>query len=316
MVSIIVPVYNSAKYLRSCVHSLLQQTYTKLEVILVDDGSRDDSPIICDQLAIQDKRVKVLHKKNGGISSARNAGLDIAKGNWVTFCDNDDLVSPYWLERMLKLAAADTLPMCAFTRKKENIGMEVNVRSVAAGTKVSVEEYLEYYKQRLGGFVWNALFNREIIQEHNIRFPERKNQGDINEDLIFDFHYLPYIQKIAYTGYSDYYWASNDSNHSKETAQKFYFEKYEEKCHLWHDYIANYIKKDLQKEQRQQLATFHLFELVQSILSSPSYSEMKKRIAHPTIQKCIRMANIPDSDRKIVWLIKHKLTFIIWYLLK
>lgn len=321
MISIIIPVYNSQKYLATCVVSILAQTYSDLEILLIDDGSKDSSPAICDELAQLDARVRVLHKPNGGISSARNAGLDMARGEWVTFCDNDDRVSPQWLERLLALADEETLPMCAFTRVLGELGsqdpMFLDSRfRIREGSKVQKDEYLEYYKQRVGGFVWNALFRRDIIEQHHLRFPERKAQGDINEDLIFDLQYLPYVKKIAYTGYADYYWASNESNHSKETAQKFYFEKYGEKYRLWRDYIHNYVSVELQKAQIKELATFHLFELLQSILTAPTFSTMKQRVCHPTIQECIRMAEVPVSDRKVVWLIKHKLTIILWYLFK
>lgn len=316
MISIIIPVYNSQKYLAMCVESILAQTYSDFEILLIDDGSKDTSPSICDELSLQDPRVRVLHKQNGGISSARNEGLNLARGEWVTFCDNDDQVSPHWLERMSLLADEYTLPMCAFTRQIEDLGKQKMIKSMMAEEMVSAGLYLEYYKQRLGGFVWNALFRRNIIEQHHLRFPERKLQGDINEDLIFDLQYLPYVKKIAYTGYADYYWASNESNHSKETAQKFYFEKYEEKYSLWRDYIYKYVSTDLQNEQMKQIATFHLYELLQSILSSPTYLVMKQRVCHPTVQECIRMAEVPESDRKVVWLVKHKMTIILWYLFK
>ena len=97
-ISIIVPVYNAENTLRQCVDSILNQEYKNLEVILVDDGSKDGSPAICDEYAVKDKRVKVFHKENGGVSSARNLGLDHAQGEWIAFIDSDDYVSPNYLE--------------------------------------------------------------------------------------------------------------------------------------------------------------------------------------------------------------------------
>ena len=92
MISVIVPVYNAENTLRQCVDSILNQEYKYLELILVDDGSKDDSPAICDEYAVKDKRVKVFHKENGGVSSARNLGLDHAHGEWITFVDSDDFL--------------------------------------------------------------------------------------------------------------------------------------------------------------------------------------------------------------------------------
>ncbi len=124
LVSIIVPVYNAHDYLARCVESLLKQTYTNLEVILVDDGSMDDSGAICDGFT-SDSRVQVVHKPNGGISSARNAGLDMAKGDYITFCDNDDYVHPQMIELLLHTSVSNDadLSLCglSFIRDESHV---------------------------------------------------------------------------------------------------------------------------------------------------------------------------------------------------
>ena len=102
IVSVIVPVYNSEKHLRRCVDSILAQSFIDFELILVDDGSVDSSGSICDDYAINDNRVSVIHKPNGGISDARNKGLEAAKGKYIMFCDNDDTVEPKWIELLYK----------------------------------------------------------------------------------------------------------------------------------------------------------------------------------------------------------------------
>lgn len=104
LITVIVPVYKVEKYLNRCVDSILAQTYTNFECILVDDGSPDNSPVICDEYAKKDNRVRVIHKVNGGVSSARNAGLDVAKGEWVCFVDSDDWVEKNYLEVMTSAA--------------------------------------------------------------------------------------------------------------------------------------------------------------------------------------------------------------------
>lgn len=103
LVSIIVPVYNVEQYLHECVDSILAQTYKNIEVILVDDGSHDGSPQICDEYASKDSRVCVIHKSNGGLSDARNFGLDVAKGKYVNFCDSDDKIDPIMIETLVNL---------------------------------------------------------------------------------------------------------------------------------------------------------------------------------------------------------------------
>ena len=93
LISVIVPVYNAEDYLRYCIDSILQQSYTNLEVILVDDGAKDSSPAICDEYATQDSRVTVIHQENGGIAKAQNTGLDAAHGEYIAFSDNDDILN-------------------------------------------------------------------------------------------------------------------------------------------------------------------------------------------------------------------------------
>lgn len=101
LISVIVPIYNVEKYLTKCIESIINQTYENLEIILVDDGSPDNCPIICDEYAKRDSRVKVIHKKNGGLSDARNAGLDIATGEYIMFIDSDDFVEIDMMESMM-----------------------------------------------------------------------------------------------------------------------------------------------------------------------------------------------------------------------
>lgn len=97
-ISVIVPVYNTEKYLHRCIDSILAQTFTDFELLLIDDGSKDNSGTICDEYAAKDSRVRVFHKENGGVSSARNLGLDNAKGEWISFVDSDDYTDSYFLE--------------------------------------------------------------------------------------------------------------------------------------------------------------------------------------------------------------------------
>lgn len=104
MISVIVPIYGVEKFLPNCIESLLHQTYTNLEIILVDDGSKDNCPAICDEYAKKDNRIKVIHKENGGLSSARNAGLKLACGEYISLIDSDDFVAPNFFEVLLNNA--------------------------------------------------------------------------------------------------------------------------------------------------------------------------------------------------------------------
>ena len=123
MLSIITPVYNTADYLEATVESVLAQTYRDFELILVDDGSTDGSDVLCDRLAVRDARIRVIHKPNGGVASARNAGLDAVQGDYIGWIDSDDLISPIMFETLLKLADkynADIV-QCSHVRKREKL---------------------------------------------------------------------------------------------------------------------------------------------------------------------------------------------------
>ena len=122
VISVIIPVYKAEEYLERCVDSVLAQTYSNLEIILVDDGSPDNSGQICDRYAEKDSRVKVIHKKNGGVSSARNAGLDVATGEFVAFVDSDDFIAPDMYEKlMVSLSSGSDLSMCDFMMYSKHI---------------------------------------------------------------------------------------------------------------------------------------------------------------------------------------------------
>ena len=108
-ISVIIPVYNAEKYLRRCVDSILAQIFTDFELLLIDDGSKDKSGVICDEYAKKDNRVKVFHKENGGVSSARNLGLDNARGEWIGFIDSDDMVKPEYLDGLIRYQSRSSL---------------------------------------------------------------------------------------------------------------------------------------------------------------------------------------------------------------
>lgn len=178
-VSIIVPVYNAELYLSGCVESLLNQTYKNIEIILVNDGSTDTCPKICDEYAAKDSRVKVIHKKNGGTSDAKNYGFSIMTGDYVMFLDNDDLMNMYSIEKFLETAKkydADIVE-CNFYRFTNESELE-NLQDIKESEKVySTEEAFSLLmKEKLKQVIWNKIYKRETIG--NIYF----DKGITHED--------------------------------------------------------------------------------------------------------------------------------------
>lgn len=186
--SIIIPVYNSEKYLKRCIDSILNQSYKNFEIILVDDGSTDSSPDLCDIFAKQDDRVKVIHKKNGGTSSARNAGLEIVTGEYLTFMDNDD----YWdtdncLEKVmanLSETKADILihENKIFWNDTNELKMPVNTCKRECVINKPAHEALAHIitNNGINRCVWSKVMKTKIIKENNIQFPVGMRSEDID----------------------------------------------------------------------------------------------------------------------------------------
>ena len=168
-VSIIVPVYNIENYIRVCVESILAQTYASLELILVDDGSKDNSGILCDEYAVIDPRVKVIHKENGGVSSARNAGLRQAKGDWIMHVDGDDWIEPDMIEALIEAAKATEadLVFSDFIKYGPNAGNN-QLPSWNSDKIDSMSRYIAYVMTT----IWGSIAKRSLYIDHSLKSPE------------------------------------------------------------------------------------------------------------------------------------------------
>lgn len=190
-ISVIVPVYNTEQYLHRCIDSILAQTFTDFELLLIDDGSKDSSGKICDEYAAKDPRVRVFHKENGGVSSARNMGLDNVRGEWVTFCDSDDYVELWWLSLFVKeLDGYDCI-----AQKFSNVLLSVCLESSFDGEANKVLTFL--YEKRLLGYCYLKLFRTEILKKYRIYFDECVR---FREDEDFVLRYFCKINKVKYIG--------------------------------------------------------------------------------------------------------------------
>lgn len=205
MISIIVPVYNTEKYLHRCVDSILEQTYTDFELLLINDGSTDSSGAICDEYAMRDSRVRVFHKENGGVSSARNLGLDNANGEWIAFVDSDDYVFPIWLENyeeLYKKYSTDLICQGFQTDRPLNVTLKDTTYGISnIGTTIDVIEKLLH--NNILGFCWNKLFQSNIINTNKLRFRENVS---LKEDEIFAIEYMKYSTTCICTDKVGYYY--------------------------------------------------------------------------------------------------------------
>ena len=192
MISVIIPVYNVEPYLRRCLDSVVNQTYKELEIFIIDDGSTDGSGAICDEYVKADKRIRVFHTENRGLSCARNLGLDEAKGEWIGFVDSDDWIEPDMYECLLRRAeetGADVVE-CGFYREYINKTIERNRQSSLTSGSDAVNALLH---GQLSNSVWNKLWRRECF--YGARFPE----GRLFEDVVTTyqiFHSADYVSSL------------------------------------------------------------------------------------------------------------------------
>ena len=196
LVSVIVAVYNIEEYLPRCVDSILAQTYRNLEIILVDDGSKDQSGSICDSYAEKDRRIKVIHKKNGGLSDARNAGMDAATGEYIGFVDGDDWIEPD-MYRAMYFACEKEKAQAAVCRYKQITKSGIIDGSAGNSVSLSRDEALEIYvcgdeRYLIYNSVWSKLFARDLVE--GMRFPVGKN----SEDIMFTTRAFCRMERLVY----------------------------------------------------------------------------------------------------------------------
>ena len=200
LISIIIPVYNTKQYLQECIESVINQTYTNLEIIAIDDGSTDGSGQILDEYGKSDSRIKVIHKENAGVSAARNTGLDIAAGDYIGFVDSDDYCATDMFEQLVKTAMTESADavVCAFIGDKKNTASSLM-------TFNGIEAIVEIQKATIFmGHLHNKLLKKELVS--NIKLDE---QITILEDILFLNYALMQAGKVVYINKELYYYREN-----------------------------------------------------------------------------------------------------------
>lgn len=200
-VSIIVPVYNTEKYLHRCIDSILSQTFIDFELLLIDDGSKDSSGAICDEYASKESRICVFHKENGGVSSARNVGLDNAKGKWITFVDSDDWVESLYLEHLMMENANADLVIAYATVIHANGNSEKEFYPAQTITTGNFSLLFEEHAMSWHTSPWSKLYKTQLIQKYSLRFEENIHLG---EDALFLYTYMLFSDVINVSCHTDY----------------------------------------------------------------------------------------------------------------
>lgn len=218
LITVVVPVYNVEAYLDRCVESLVNQTYQNLEIILVDDGSPDRSPEICDRWAEKDERIKVIHKPNGGVSSARNAGMEAAAGEWVFFVDSDDFLPEDALEGLAQrqLETGADLVCGSFHNMKTRNRSYYKTYAEKLLLRQDFPNQMWFLMMELLPTSCGKLFSTRIVKEHGLAFPMNIPWG---EDAIFHYRYLTHVSSVVTTAQCVYHY---DMTREGSAVKKYY----------------------------------------------------------------------------------------------
>lgn len=279
-ISIVVPVYKVEKYLDSCIESILAQTFSDFELILVDDGSPDNCPQMCDDWAEKDSRIKVIHKPNGGLSDARNVGVKSANGKYVCFIDSDDLISPLFCETLYNMLNNTNydFSVCGVLRFQDgNIPADDN-EDTSCKT-VSNAEFLDMQFERKSEFgVWNKLFRRSLFEEFSFA------NGKIHEDVIFSADLLSLNNGVIYTNKKLLYYRQREgsivANSSLKCSPDLVFAG---------EYLLNAVKKHCPelKDKALKYAIGYPFSFVDKIYVKRRFRENKELLK--TIQNFLKI---------------------------
>lgn len=315
-ISVVVPIYKVELYLERCVKSLVTQTYKNIEIILVDDGSPDNCPQICDIWAQRDNRILVIHKTNGGLSSARNAGIDAASGDYIAFVDSDDYIAPNMLEIMLNAIINNNVMLACCGRIRVTPSNQIKMFTLPAETVLSGKEAIKQIL--IDGFVneaaWDKLYNKKLF--NNRRFPV----GEINEDIVQTIEILGENDAIVHVGQALYYYCENQDS----ITQSQYFPG--KKIVIKHlDQIKLYLNKhypDL-RVYYNILETRYCQELLYLLLDSRNilqryqqdYIEIYRRFKKVFLQS-VKGGYIKKSEMIKGYLIYYKLYFLFHKLKK
>ncbi|WP_373260060.1 glycosyltransferase family 2 protein [Phocaeicola vulgatus] len=214
IITIIIPIYKAENCIKRCIDSIINQTFTSFELLLINDGSPDSSGKICDEYAQTDQRIKVFHKKNGGVSSARNLGIQKSNGNFICFIDSDDWIEPYHLEALYQTYQTYhcDLIINGYAKEKKN-SKTIQVHTGIYTTKEIPNGITELKRNQLLGYPWNKLFKKDIIEQYNIKFD---HSITLREDEIFVLQYLTHCNSIQCTDSISYHYIELENSLSKK----------------------------------------------------------------------------------------------------
>lgn len=301
LISIIIPVYKVEEYLDKCVESIRKQTYSKLEIILVDDGSPDNCGKMCDAYAKEDNRIKVIHKENGGLSDARNAGIEIATGNYIAFVDSDDFVSQDYIEYMYNMITETDAKLAICGVKEIWKNTQIEEETYAEPKLLTPTETFENFLLAKGIEIcaYAKLYHKDLWKEH--RFPK----GKVYEDTAIMYHIIEEAQAIVYGEKDCYYYIARIGSISKQPG----FNKNEEDYIEHTEQMLAFLKEkhpELQEAIRRFMvyAKFRILRML--IFTKPRNRQMEKEYIREIKQhqkQVLKGKDTPKRDKMAIYLL-------------
>lgn len=321
MISIVIPVYNVKDYLDACLESVVAQTCSAFECLLVDDGSTDGSGAICDRWVSRDARIRVIHQPNQGVSAARNAGMQLAQGKYYTFIDSDDWVEPTYLQCLQEALEKDEadLAVCGLVREYADGTSEQQVPHTSSPITVRREEADSFVALNDKNLLYSPalkLYKKELIDALHLRFNETYSYG---EDLLFNYQYLYKVKKIACVQTAGYHYRVFEKGSLSSTFRK---DQFVVDYRQWQVLRAFYQQKDLWNEGSRVYLYRRLWGIVYDGLfrtpgkMPPSYAAVREILRIPEISELKAYSAVFSCAAWIKQLILRRQVLMFYLILK
>lgn len=303
-VSVILPIYNVEEFLPKSIESVMNQTYRNLEIVLVDDGSTDSCPKICDDYAQKDKRIKVIHKKNGGLSSARNAGINMTSGEFIYFLDSDDYIETNLVEMCVAVIQATMCDVVVFnhvieSESKEEIGtIHFSQQHIITDTIDKKMKYISniLLKYQVGWNAWNRFYKADIIKDNKLYYPD--NNVIFAEDQAFALLIALYQKKMVVIDNVLYHYLQRGTSIMGKN-KKPPLSKFVKLCLDYENYVETLNETTVQCFEKYKVKIFLRLIINELKYSSNDFNDAVKRII-----------DLPDNEKEqvLTWLRKEKKT--------
>ena len=319
-ISVIVPVYNVEQYVGECIESILNQSFYDIELILINDGSKDNSGFICDEYAKKDNRIKVIHKKNEGVSIARNIGIKNASGKYIAFVDSDDLVDKEIYTTMLQAIeeSGSDLVMCRYEKVYSNRNNELAIEPLREGLYDKEQIFNNLILDMIGNDTCRCLYKKDIIDKYKIEFPVIK----IAEDMLFHLYYLMSCKKVYVVNKALYYYRYNELSATNNYINNLW-EILMNQLELVEDGLNKFNLLNSKSKERLEINTFYFISWCFTNECNPRnlkkyreiIKEMKKISKHNKFKKVFTWKNIMKAsfkERCLFTCIKLKLYILVY----